>query len=78
MLSVTPLPLKTFILTIYIIEGFNGSQIHICGTGAKNVKILEKDLKIELLQNKINEIKKIGLSINIEWPNKNPALYFAA
>jgi hypothetical protein len=25
------------------------------------------------LQNKINEIRKTGFSIGIEWPNKNPA-----
>jgi hypothetical protein len=42
------------------------------------VKTLEKELKIELLQNKINEIRKTGLSIGIEWPNKNNATYFAA
>ena len=53
MLSVTPLPLKPFILTIYIIEGFYVSQIYISGTDAKYVKILEKELKIELLKNKI-------------------------
>jgi hypothetical protein len=73
MLSVIPLPFKTFILTISVIEGFNGSQIHITGTDANHVKILEKELKTELSQNKINEIKKIGLSIAIEGTNKNPA-----
>jgi hypothetical protein len=62
----------------FYIEGFNGSQIYISGTDAKHVKILDKELKIELLQNKINEIRKTGLIIDIEWPNKNPATYFAA
>jgi hypothetical protein len=69
-LSIIPLPLKTFILTIYVIEGFYGSQIYISGTDAKHIKILEKELKIELLQNKINEIRKTGLSIDIELTNK--------
>jgi hypothetical protein len=46
---------KIHILTIYIIEVFYGSQIYVSGTDAIRVKILRKELKIELVQNKINE-----------------------